>query len=91
MRSKPAENLRLTSKVCHFEPACGKDTARKIVAPLPTDCATLQEVSVDALLPDVLHFPSGTDLHDHPLVQSACLILQVNSHSVYTLDDMYVC
>lgn len=32
---------------------------------------------VDALLPDVLVFPPGTDLHDHPLVQQGVLILQV--------------
>ena len=50
-----------------------------------TDCVTLQEVSTDNLLSDVLHFPSGTDLHDHPLVQSACLILQVDLCAVYTL------
>jgi putative methyltransferase len=32
---------------------------------------------VDPLLPDVLVFPPGTDLHDHPLVQQGLLILQV--------------
>jgi len=35
------------------------------------------DVSVDDLLPDVLVFPAGTDLHDHPLVKSGMLILQV--------------
>ena len=37
---------------------------------------------MDELLPDVLHFPAGTDLHDHPLVQSAQIILQVALHLV---------
>lgn len=32
--------------------------------------------TVDALLPDLLLFPPGTDLHDHPLVQQGSLILQ---------------
>jgi len=31
---------------------------------------------VDDLLPDVLQFPAGTDLHDHPLVADGRLILQ---------------
>ena len=35
------------------------------------------EVEVDDLLPDVLAFPEGTDLHDHPLVKDGRLILQV--------------
>lgn len=35
------------------------------------------DVSLDGLLPDVLVFPAGTDLHDHPLVRSGILILQV--------------
>lgn len=39
----------------------------------------LQEPVVDELLPDVLVFPPGTDLHDHPLVQEGVLILQVGS------------
>lgn len=34
-------------------------------------------MEVDALLPDVLLFPAGADLHAHPLVQSHCLVLQV--------------
>ncbi len=29
------------------------------------------------MLPDVLSFPPGTDLHDHPLVADKRLILQV--------------
>lgn len=33
---------------------------------------------VDELLPDVLVFPPGTDLHDHPLVQQGVLVLQVS-------------
>eukprot|EP00798_Chlamydomonas_sp_ICE-L_P032148 gene32148-16678_t len=33
-------------------------------------------VKVDSLLPDVLTFPHGTDIHDHPLVLSGSLILQ---------------
>ena len=32
---------------------------------------------VDPLLPDVLVFAPGVDLHDHPLVRDGCLILQV--------------
>ena len=34
-------------------------------------------VHVDELLPDLLVFPPGTDLHDHPLVTEGVLILQV--------------
>lgn len=30
----------------------------------------------DGLLPDLLCFPPGTDLHDHPLVASGALVLQ---------------
>lgn len=37
-------------------------------------------VHVDELLPDLLVFPPGTDLHDHPLVTSGVLILQVRPH-----------
>ena len=33
----------------------------------------------DPLLPDVLLFPAGADLHAHPLVQSHCLVLQVRA------------
>lgn len=39
-----------------------------------------QQVTVDDLLPDVLLFPPATDLHDHPLVKSSCLILQACLH-----------
>ena len=31
----------------------------------------------DKLLPDVLLFPPGSDLHDHPLVVEGKLLLQV--------------
>jgi putative methyltransferase len=34
-------------------------------------------VRVDGLLPDLLVFPAGTDLHDHQLVEQGVLILQV--------------
>jgi putative methyltransferase len=34
---------------------------------------------VDDLLPNLLVFPAGTDLHDHPLVQQGVLILQVTT------------
>lgn len=34
----------------------------------------------DGMLPDVISFPSGTDLHDHPLVADRRLILQVKAH-----------
>lgn len=34
------------------------------------------EASIDPHLPDLLVFPPGTDLHDHPLVESGALILQ---------------
>jgi putative methyltransferase len=37
---------------------------------------------VDELLPDLLVFPAGTDLHDHPLVQQGVLILQVTAAAV---------
>ena len=36
-----------------------------------------RNAKVDPLLPDVLVFPPGTDLHDHPLVKEGRLILQV--------------
>ena len=52
--------------------------------------AALQEVSVDPLLPDVLHLPAGTDMHDHPLVKSTCLILQVASQLVRVFHDMHI-
>ena len=35
-------------------------------------------MQVDRHLPDVLAFPQGTDLHDHPLVKDGRLILQVS-------------
>ena len=38
----------------------------------------LQDVHVDPLLPDVLVFTPKTDLHDHPMVTSGRLILQVS-------------
>ena len=34
---------------------------------------------MDELLPDVLVFAAGTDLHDHPLVTDGRLILQVGA------------
>jgi putative methyltransferase len=37
------------------------------------------DVKVDDLLPDLLVFPAGTDLHDHALVTEGVLILQVGS------------
>lgn len=36
-----------------------------------------EKASVDELLPDVLLFPAGSDLHDHPLVINGSLVLQV--------------
>ena len=36
-----------------------------------------QEAQVDQMLPDVLLFPAGSDLHDHPLVTNGSLVLQV--------------
>lgn len=35
-----------------------------------------QAVAVDDLLPDLLLFPPGTDLHSHPLVKQGVLVLQ---------------
>ncbi|PRW56905.1 phosphoglucomutase PGM3 isoform B [Chlorella sorokiniana] len=35
-----------------------------------------QLATVDPLLPDLLAFPPGTDLHDHPLVAAGALVLQ---------------
>ncbi|MEW5317568.1 MAG: hypothetical protein WDW38_008854 [Sanguina aurantia] len=37
-------------------------------------CANSAEI--DALLPDLLRFPTGTDIHDHPLVAEGVLVLQ---------------
>lgn len=39
-----------------------------------------QQAEVDQLLPDLLLFPAGSDLHDHPLVANGSLILQVRLH-----------
>jgi putative methyltransferase len=39
---------------------------------------------IDEMLPDLLVFPGGTDLHDHPLVQQGVLILQVTAALVLT-------
>jgi putative methyltransferase len=39
-------------------------------------CLQGQLAQVDDLLPDLLAFPPGTDLHDHPLVASGALVLQ---------------
>jgi 25S rRNA (cytosine2278-C5)-methyltransferase len=36
-----------------------------------------KRVRVDDLLPDLLLFPPGTDLHDHPMVADGRLVLQV--------------
>lgn len=36
-----------------------------------------QQAEVDQMLPDVLLFPAGSDLHDHPLVTNGSLVLQV--------------
>lgn len=36
-----------------------------------------QQAEVDQLLPDLLLFPAGSDLHDHPLVANGSLVLQV--------------
>jgi hypothetical protein len=41
----------------------------------------VKDVTVDSLLPDVLNFPPGTDLHNHPLVKNCSLILQVSRRS----------
>uniref|UniRef100_A0A061RLC0 Putative methyltransferase n=1 Tax=Tetraselmis sp. GSL018 TaxID=582737 RepID=A0A061RLC0_9CHLO len=38
--------------------------------------AAFKDVRVHDLLPDVLLFPEGTDLHDHPLVLGGTLVLQ---------------
>ena len=44
-----------------------------------TLCTELQgqQAEVDQLLPDLLLFPAGSDLHDHPLVANGSLVLQV--------------
>lgn len=42
---------------------------------------------MDELLPDVLVFPAGTDLHDHHMVQAGVLILQVSHPSMMTKAD----
>eukprot|EP00879_Flechtneria_rotunda_P025107 GHRR01026662.1.p1 GENE.GHRR01026662.1~~GHRR01026662.1.p1 ORF type:complete len:264 (-),score=76.38 GHRR01026662.1:443-1234(-) len=45
-----------------------------------TGATTVQQgtVAVDDLLSDVLVFPTGTDLHDHPFVGAGVLLLQVS-------------
>lgn len=42
-----------------------------------------EKASVDELLPDVLLFPAGSDLHDHPLVINGSLVLQVCHCDIY--------
>lgn len=54
---------RKRSKQCHTEQAAVTEPEQQLV-------------HIDDLLPDVLVFPPGTDLHDHPLVQQGVLILQ---------------
>ena len=49
---------------------------------IPDAMATLSReyaVEVDALLPELLLLPPGTDLHDHPLVTSSACVLQDKS------------
>ncbi len=51
-----------------------------------------KQVTVDELLPDVLLFPPGTDLHDHPLVTSSRLVLQARLVAIHPqLDPGPVC
>ena len=59
-------NFPLTAAVQDWQPA--------LLPPL----ASLQGqlAAQDGLLPDLLVFPPGTDLHDHPLVEAGALILQ---------------
>jgi hypothetical protein len=50
---------------------------RSCAVPLPSPPPPQgQRAQRDALLPDVLLFPPGCDLHDHPLVASGALVLQ---------------
>jgi hypothetical protein len=49
------------------------------------------DVHADELLPDLLVFPPGTDLHDHPLVTEGVLILQVRVLGLCTRVSMLVC
>jgi hypothetical protein len=48
------------------------------------------DVHVDELLPDLLVFPPGTDLHDHPLVTEGVLILQVRVSGLGTRGSMFM-
>lgn len=43
---------------------------------LPRPVVQGKQAALDGLLPDLLAFPPGTDLHNHPLVDSGALILQ---------------
>ena len=49
---------------------------------IANDSIGFQDVQIDAHLPDVLKFPAGTDLHDHPMVLAGQLILQVEPCSL---------
>jgi putative methyltransferase len=46
-------------------------------------------LQVDDLLPDLLVFPPGTDLHDHPMVAAGELILQVSTTYVLRVLALY--
>jgi hypothetical protein len=61
------------------EAAAGTAKQKRKCGGAPThQAAAAAEPVIDPLLPDVLVFPPGTDLHDHPLVQQGVLILQAS-------------
>lgn len=59
---------------CNLTAVSGARHQEEMIA---NDSIDFQDVQVDAHLPDVLIFPAGTDLHDHPMVLAGQLILQV--------------
>lgn len=83
---------KLQTSVCpsqHIENQCARctcafQTSRKpcLSSPRTSFLQGLEPV-VDALLPDVLKFPPGTQLHDDVLVKNASIILQVENAFVF--------
>jgi putative methyltransferase len=81
MRAPPPEHAALwaaTASARASHHACIRTRPPPPPPPSPLLHAALQGqlAEVDGLLPDLLTFPPGTDLHDHPLVSSGALLLQ---------------
>lgn len=83
LRSPPAVHQKWARLVCAFLAACADcaavctDQVMRSESAKSTDYELQgQQAQVDQMLPDVLLFPAGSDLHDHPLVTNGSLVLQ---------------